>query len=141
VVQAFDGAVVKTIGDAVMAVFHDPSRAFRAASRMLEAIDAFNRERGADDLVLKIGLHRGPSIAVTLNENVDYFGQTVNVAARVQGIAEGGEICFTDAIESAGGVRPLLAGFDVRSRDEKLKGVEREVRVSAARRSIGQRAA
>jgi class 3 adenylate cyclase len=141
VVQAFDGAVVKTIGDAVMAVFHDPSRAFRAASRMLEAIDAFNRERGADDLVLKIGLHRGPSIAVTLNENVDYFGQTVNVAARVQGIAEGGEICFTDAIESAGGVRPLLAGFVVRSRDEKLKGVEREVRVSAARRSIGQRAA
>jgi class 3 adenylate cyclase len=140
VVQAFDGAVVKTIGDAVMAVFSDPARAVKAASRMLHAIDGFNAEGGAKDLVLKIGLHRGPSIAVTLNDTVDYFGQTVNVASRVQSLAEGQEICFTDAIDSAPGVAEQLRAFEVRSRDEKLKGVEREVRVFAARRN-GLRAA
>ena len=135
VVQAFDGAVVKTIGDAVMAVFHDPARAFAAAAKMLEAIDAFNREHGAEAVVLKVGLHRGSTIAVTLNETADYFGQTVNVAARVQGLAQGQEICFTDAIAEVAGVSELLRGFEVRPRDEKLKGVERQVRVFAARRS------
>jgi class 3 adenylate cyclase len=125
-----------------MAVFHDPARAFAAAAKMLEAIDAFNREAGSDALVLKIGLHRGSTIAVTLNETVDYFGQTVNVAARVQGLAEGQEICFTGAIESATGVGPLLRGFEVRSREEKLKGVERELRVYAAtRKSVAASAA
>jgi class 3 adenylate cyclase len=41
-----------------------------------------------EDLLLKIGIHEGPCLAVTLNDHLDYFGQTVNVAARVQGLAD-----------------------------------------------------
>ena len=81
------GAVVKTIGDAVMATFPTPDRAVAAALRMREAMRSLNEARGREDLLLKIGIHEGPCLAVTLNERQDYFGQTVNIAARVQGLA------------------------------------------------------
>jgi class 3 adenylate cyclase len=81
------GAVVKTIGDAVMATFTTPDRALAAALRMREAMTRINADRGNEDLLLKIGIHEGPCLAVRLNNSQDYFGQTVNIAARVQGLA------------------------------------------------------
>src|SRR5258707_161342 len=70
------GAVVKTIGDAVMATFPTPDRAVAAALRMREAMRTFNETRSRDDLLLKIGIHEGPCLAVVLNERQDYFGTT-----------------------------------------------------------------
>ena len=87
IVAAEAGAVVKTIGDAVMATFPTPDRAVAAALRMRDAMRKLNEERGGEDLLLKIGIHEGPCIAVNLNERQDYFGQTVNIASRVQGLA------------------------------------------------------
>lgn len=81
------GAVVKTIGDAVMATFPTPDRAVAAALKMRDAMQAINREHDNEDLLLKIGIHEGPCLAVTLNDRQDYFGQTVNMAARVQSLA------------------------------------------------------
>jgi class 3 adenylate cyclase len=86
-VAAEGGAVVKTIGDAVMATFATPDRALAAALRMREAMRALNATHGREDLLLKIGIHEGPCLAVSLNERQDYFGQTVNIASRVQGLA------------------------------------------------------
>ena len=83
IVAAQGGAVVKTIGDAVMATFPTPDRALAAALRMRESVRALKK-----DLLIKIGLHEGPCLAVTLNDRLDYFGQTVNIAARVQGLAD-----------------------------------------------------
>ena len=77
------GAVIKTIGDAVMAAFLKPADAVEAALEMRKVIEQFNDTRPSRDFVLKIGVHRGPSIAVTLNDRLDYFGQTVNVASRI----------------------------------------------------------
>src|SRR6516165_8928366 len=81
------GAVVKTIGDAVMATFPTPDRAVAAALRMRDAMNRLkNGDNGRDghDLLLKIGIHEGPCLAVVLNDRQDYFGTTVNIAARVQ---------------------------------------------------------
>jgi hypothetical protein len=89
-VQQHSGAIVKTIGDAVMAVFSRPTDAVEAALHILNDVERYNREHGAPGFILKLGAHCGPSIAVTLNDNLDYFGQTVNVAARVQALAEAG---------------------------------------------------
>ncbi|TGS89713.1 adenylate/guanylate cyclase domain-containing protein, partial [Mesorhizobium sp. M2D.F.Ca.ET.178.01.1.1] len=80
-------------------------------------------------IILKIGAHCGPSIAVTLNENLDYFGQTVNVAARVQSLAEAGQICISEALYSAPGVSDLLAGLDIVAFDAPLRGVEGDATV------------
>jgi class 3 adenylate cyclase len=98
VVAAEAGAVVKTIGDAVMATFPTPDRALAAALRMREEMTRINAERGNEDLLLKIGIHEGPCLAVTLNNTQDYFGQTVNMAARVQGLASSRAIFVTKSV-------------------------------------------
>ncbi|HEY7610172.1 MAG TPA: DUF5939 domain-containing protein [Alphaproteobacteria bacterium] len=128
-VQAHSGAIIKTIGDAVMAAFFRPADAVAAALHMLADIGRFNREHGAPDIILKIGAHCGQSIAVTLNDNLDYFGQTVNVAARVQSLADEGEICLSEALYAAPGVRDLLGGRRVLPFDAPLRGVEGSMRV------------
>jgi class 3 adenylate cyclase len=98
VVAAETGAVVKTIGDAVMATFPTPDRGLAAALRMREAMHILNAERKHEDLLLKIGIHEGPCLAVTLNDRLDYFGQTVNIAARVQGLARSRSIFATEPV-------------------------------------------
>ncbi len=98
IVSGETGAVVKTIGDAVMATFATPDRALAAALRMREAMARINAERQNEDLLLKIGIHEGPCLAVTLNNSQDYFGQTVNVAARVQGLASSRAIFVTKPV-------------------------------------------
>jgi class 3 adenylate cyclase len=98
VVAAEAGAVVKTIGDAVMATFLTPDRALAAALRMREEMTRINAERKNEDLLLKIGIHEGPCLAVTLNNSQDYFGQTVNMAARVQGLASSRAIFVTKSV-------------------------------------------
>jgi len=123
VAQQHSGAIVKTIGDAVMAVFSRAADAMAAALHILAEIDRFNRAHGGPAIVLKIGAHCGPSLAVTLNDNLDYFGQTVNVAARVQSLAEAGEICISEALYTAPGVSELLAGHSVAAFDAPLRGV------------------
>ena len=86
VIVKHSGAVVKTIGDAVMASFCTPLQGIRAALEIFDAIDEFNQGRD-ESLILKIGLHAGHSIAVTINERLDYFGQTVIIASRIQQMA------------------------------------------------------
>ena len=86
IVAAHGGAVVKTIGDAVMATFPTPDRALTAALRMRDAIGGVGSETRNEDLLLKIGIHEGPCLAVMLNDRLDYFGQTVNIAARCRGL-------------------------------------------------------
>jgi class 3 adenylate cyclase len=98
IITRHHGGVVKTLGDSVMAVFRDPADGFRAALDMQRGIDAFNRSREQQPLRIKIGLHQGPCIAVTLNERLDYFGSTVNIAARLEGQSSGNDIITSDAI-------------------------------------------
>jgi class 3 adenylate cyclase len=129
VVQAHSGAVVKTIGDAVMAAFFHPKDAVAAAVQMLDEITRFNRERRTADITLKVGAHSGQSIAVTLNDNLDYFGQTVNIAARVQSLADAGEICLSETVYTAPGVRELLSGRRVSSFEASLRGIEADTQI------------
>ncbi|MDQ8730733.1 adenylate/guanylate cyclase domain-containing protein [Bradyrhizobium sp. LHD-71] len=98
IVSSEAGAVVKTIGDAVMATFQSPGHALSAALRMRDAMQKINAERGSEDLLLKIGIHEGPCLAVTLNDRQDYFGHTVNTAARVQSLASSRAIFATSSI-------------------------------------------
>jgi class 3 adenylate cyclase len=102
------GAVVKTIGDAVMATFIRPEHALVAGLKMRAAMDELNKERGSNDLIVKIGIHEGPCLAVMLNERQDYFGQTVNIAARVQNLSTSQEIHVTAPVIDAPGVATIL---------------------------------
>src|SRR4051812_29802873 len=108
IISSEKGAVVKTIGDAVMATFIKPEHAIVAGLRMRAAMEALNAARGTDDLVVKIGIHEGPCLAVMLNERQDYFGQTVNIAARVQGLSPSQAIHITGPIIDAPAVAAIL---------------------------------
>ena len=123
------GAVIKTIGDAVMAAFLDPAAAVGAGLAMLGEIATFNQGLVDKELILKIGIHKGAAIAVTLNDQLDYFGQTVNIAARVQNLADAGEIYLTRAVRDAPGVGELLSSFEVEARTTRLRGIDQEVPV------------
>jgi class 3 adenylate cyclase len=65
---------------------------------MREEMARINAESQNEDLLLKIGIHEGPCLAVMLNESQDYFGQTVNVAARVQALASSRAIFATKSV-------------------------------------------
>ncbi len=123
IVAARGGSLVKTIGDAIMASFPEPAPAMAAAAEMNREM----RKVGAgEDLLLKIGLHTGPCIAVDSNERLDYFGQTVNIAARVQGIADAQEIVVTESAFGLPGVGEVAraAGLASRRDTAALKGIE-----------------
>ena len=129
VVVRYHGAIIKTIGDAVMATFLEPADAVAAALSMRNEIDAFNARQADRAIILKIGIHKGAAIAVTLNERLDYFGQTVNIAARVQQLADAEEIFVSEDVYSAEGVHAMLASREVVSSVSKLKGVQQDLRV------------
>lgn len=129
IVATESGAVVKTIGDAVMATFATPDRALAAALRIREAMRALNEERQNEDLLLKIGIHEGPCLAVSLNDRQDYFGQTVNIAARVQGLAVSRSILATGSVVehpnafellAANGIKPMARRLPVRGVADEL---------------------
>jgi class 3 adenylate cyclase len=98
IVASRGGAIVKTIGDAIMATFPTADRAVAAALDMREAMRKLADERVSGELLVKIGIHEGPCLAVTLNDRQDYFGQTVNVAARVQNLAFSRSIFVTEPV-------------------------------------------
>jgi class 3 adenylate cyclase len=125
------GAVVKTIGDAIMATFNQPVEAVSAGLDMLRGLQRMNQASHYGELILKIGIHRGAAIAVTLNERIDYFGQTVNIASRVQSSAGGNEIYLTEAIYKSPGVQELLQkyGCSIESVVLQLKGIEEQVKI------------
>jgi len=131
VVRENDGSVVKTIGDAVMASFPTPVGGMGAALAMRSSMAAFNRGRSDDALVLKIGMHAGPCLAVWSNERLDFFGQTVNVASRVQSIARPGAIVATAGVALDEHVRSLLAaaGATPIPHQATLRGIRDEVTV------------
>lgn len=118
------GALVKTIGDAIMAVFADAEHAMQACLDIQREFTIGRLAKGEPALKIKLGLHRGPCIAVNANEILDYFGSTVNIAARVQNAAIGGDIVITPEILSAPGVRDLLEqeNIDCETFERELKG-------------------
>jgi len=128
VIIQHEGAVVKTIGDAVMATFVSPSAAVHAALDMLGKIDEFNHGR-AEPLILKIGLHHGHSIVVSLNDRLDYFGQTVNIASPVQGLAEAHEIYLSQDVYGAPEVADRLSEYVITPGQVTVKGVSEALKV------------
>ncbi len=105
IVKARRGALIKTSGDAVLAAFLHPSDGLAAA---VDLQTHFREGATASGLRLRASLHVGPCLAVRLDSNIDYFGNTVNLAAKIQTMADAGQIAFTEAVHGDGGVQELL---------------------------------
>ncbi len=127
------GSIVKTMGDAVMAVFASSEDALAVCLEIQRDIGRFNEREagrlGGHQIVLKLGVHRGPLIAVNSNDRLDYFGRTVNIAARAQQLSEGGDIVVTDELfaGAAGGEKARERGYEVEAFTTEVKGIARPI--------------
>ncbi len=129
VLQKNHGALVRTIGDAVMAVFHTPENAVSTAMEIQEQVAEFNRKNRIEPpIVIKIGVHHGPAISVNSNHILDYFGRTINIAARIQNESVGGDVVLTADLFSDPAIQDALKRFpfEVTPFRAILKGVEGE---------------
>ncbi|MEG3638356.1 adenylate/guanylate cyclase domain-containing protein [Magnetococcus sp. PR-3] len=119
------GAVVKTMGDAIMATFHEPAHSVAAALEMMALMQRYTQEIHPEELGLKIGIHTGPALTVNAGGVLDYFGRTVNIAARLQGLAQSGEICITQVIHSLHDIPDQFekAGYRGETETVSLKGI------------------
>lgn len=126
-VESSGGVVVKTIGDAIMAAFHTPERALNAALKMQRAFIGWRDGLGLRQApALRVGLHVGPALVVHSDTaGLDYFGRTVNIAARAQGAAAGDEIVWTDDVQRDAGVARRIAeeGLQPALAEVALKGL------------------
>jgi len=119
--------VVKTIGDAVMAVFLRPINALRAIVKAQQELAS--PTDGTPPFELKVGIHTGPCVAVTLNDRLDYFGSTVNIASRLEGLsgARGGIVISPAVHDDPEVVEWLASGAaQTESFEAELKGFEGE---------------
>ena len=83
----------------------------------------------SDDALVRIN----PGLAVTLNDRLDYFGQTVNIAARVQALSGANEIVVTDDVLSLPGAAELVAGLEIESSAAQVKGIAGDIAVHRLR--------
>jgi class 3 adenylate cyclase len=130
-IRARDGHIVKTIGDAVMASFKSSEKAIEAAFAIQQKIGERNSEGADNPVIIKLGIHTGHAIAVNLNGGTDFFGTTVNIAARTQGESRGGDIVITDSVRREPAVEGFLSQAIFREEifDGELKGIEESLRL------------
>lgn len=128
VVAQHQGAIVKTIGDSVMAVFCKPEQAFKAyltAQQTLSGDDRFSNH-----LQLNAGIHHGSCMAVNLNSRIDYFGSTVNIASRFVDLAEENEVVVSQNTFSSAQLQAMLTDVDtnstIKNANTRLKGFNSE---------------
>lgn len=131
IVVAHRGVVVKTTGDGVMATFDRPIAAVRTALAIQARIGAFNRLYAHDDdqrrLAVKLGIHWGTSLRSKDDCGLDYFGSAVNLAARLRGHSQGGDIVLSEVVADHSGVRLLLARLETRRESLPFKGFSEPV--------------
>lgn len=123
-VRKHHGTIVKTIGDAIMAAFNEPLDGVLCAIDIQKAFTKFNSARAGTDaeVAVKLGMHMGPCISVTLNGILDYYGKAANLTARLAGLSEGSDLVLSAALAQDAAVRNLLQGLPQQALDIHVKG-------------------
>jgi adenylate cyclase len=131
-IEKHHGALVKTIGDAVMASFNDDLEAVQAALSILNNFENFRKKHPNHELThIKLGIYGGPCYVVTANNVLDYFGQTVNIAARLQGEAKSGQLITTAETAKQACEHHLMSSKLITEHYQaKLKGVDHLIDVA-----------
>ena len=133
VIRRHHGGIVKTIGDAVMAVFFSAPEALECCFEIQHAfVELWKHRPQMAAMVVKLGFHRGPCIAVNFNNRVDYFGTTVNLAARIQNESRGGDIVFFEELLHDPAMRAVMDRYHFHTEPfaASLKGIANEVKLA-----------
>jgi len=96
VIEKYRGKVIKTIGDAFLVTFESSTDAVLCGVNVQEALLAYNKDKAPDDRIdIRVAINAGE---VSIDETGDIFGDAVNITARIEGIAEAGEVFFTESV-------------------------------------------
>ena len=142
-ITRFDGHVAKNLGDGLMAYFgwpaahdNDAERAARAGLAMLDAIAKLNEQPGHATLAVRIGIDSGlVVIGIDASQEAEVFGDTPNIAARVEAAAEPGTVAISDTAHRL--VSGLFVVEDLGL--QALKGIEQPVQLYRVVRPSGVR--
>ncbi len=121
-----EGAIVKTQGDAVMAVFRNPSGAIYSLMKSQRELLDLHPEI---PLKLKVGIHIGPCIAISLNDNLDYFGKNINFASRLPNFSQGDDIIISDELYSLSEVKSFIEENKIDCKNLSVKIGDNEVKI------------
>lgn len=136
------GTVVKTIGDAMMAAFDDPFDAVAVALTVQARIAHFDRAKAKGGhhrrIAVRLGVHAGGCVRVERDHRVDYFGSTVNLAARLRGRSRNGDIVLSHDVAGRPGISQLLATLPTREESLPFRGIRGLVRFVRVLPSIQQ---
>lgn len=126
-IEKYGGVLIKTIGDAVMASFLSNRAALLAMDDAAQRLRSYNQPLPEERRIhLRAGIHRGKAILVTLNEQIDYFGRTINKAARIQSVARSDELSVSEEVHADAEFQDSLKRLSwspFRESMEDLKGI------------------
>ncbi|OGS66709.1 MAG: hypothetical protein A3J79_13405 [Elusimicrobia bacterium RIFOXYB2_FULL_62_6] len=95
-IAQFNGKLIKTIGDAFLVTFESSTDAVLCGISIQDVLAAFNKDRAPDDRIdIRIAINAGE---VSISADGDIFGDAVNITSRIEGIAEAGEVFFTESV-------------------------------------------
>jgi class 3 adenylate cyclase len=124
IVRKHDGTIVKTRGDGIHAAFLTPDTALLASIEMQQAIRQFRNTSIGEPITIRIGINSGSSISVNLNDRLDYYGKTVNLAARLEGQGKAGDITMSREFIEDPAVAEILRDYDTRECEVLFKGLK-----------------
>lgn len=133
------GALVKINGEGILAAFSQSPAAVRTTLEVFAALAGSETTRS---LQLRAGIHRGPAMATTIQDHLDYFGTTVHAAEQLVELAGGGELILTYPVASDPQVAALLRerGIEAEVMEADVPGqtigVANRVRVGEAKRPV-----
>ncbi len=125
VLEKYNGVLVKTIGDAVFAVFFTTVEALQAAIEIQKGLPAFN-ENNQSQFEIKMGVHTGPLIAVNANSRIDYFGSTTNIGSRLEKESQGGDVVVTEQVMQDPDIQEWLKDQPLKQETQstQLRGIQ-----------------
>ncbi|HUS98317.1 MAG TPA: adenylate/guanylate cyclase domain-containing protein, partial [Hyphomicrobiaceae bacterium] len=126
-VRKHRGAIVKTVGDAINAAFSNPDDALACAIDVHQEIEEYNRMSEGQTVVAKTGIHAGRTIAVTLNNRLDYYGTSVNLAARLSDKSENGDIVVSKSMAELPSVSRRIHQLTSTTDQARMKGFDGDV--------------
>ncbi len=122
-VRENDGSIVRNNGDAVMAVFHHPADALRCAIRVQHDMCWYNRTAPECEVVVKIGLHTGRCILVSVDHRLEYFGSAINVCAGLKDLSHGGDIVMSEEFARDAAVTSIVKRYSPEREEIASQGI------------------
>ena len=127
-VREHNGTIVKTIGDAIMAAFAVPADGVRCSIAIQHTFADFNTTREHEEqVVVKIGMHMGPCISLTLNGIQDYYGKVANLTARIESLSQGGDVVISATLAEEPAITGLFQGLTLEAGTTRLKGFDEQI--------------